>query len=159
MLSILRPSRATMKCAARAQCPKPSPPIKGRKVLGWMFSTDPEPGVARGQAAGRNMRSKCRCSCVLQFTFRRAFSGVLHRPPSQVIHCTALCFFSEVVSVSRAPYDQKMAQLTAPQGGKKGAPFKPTAQAPSFHKTPFGNHCKREEALPQTDEDDPLLHL
>ena len=38
------------------------------------------------------MRSKCRCSCVLQFTFRRAVSCVLHRPPSQVIHCTVLCF-------------------------------------------------------------------
>ena len=38
----------------------------------------------------RNMRSKCRCSYVLQFTFRHAVSCVLHRPPSQVIHCTVL---------------------------------------------------------------------
>lgn len=37
------------------------------------------------------MRSKCRCSCVLQFTLRHAFSSVLHRPPSQLIHCIALC--------------------------------------------------------------------
>ena len=44
------------------------------------------------QAAVRNVRSKCRCSCVLQFTFRRAVSCVLHRPPSQVIHCTVLSF-------------------------------------------------------------------
>ena len=36
------------------------------------------------------MRSKCRCSHVLQFTFRHAVSCVLHRPPSQVIHCTVL---------------------------------------------------------------------
>ena len=36
------------------------------------------------------MRSKCRCSCVLQFTLRHAFSSVLHRPPSQLIHCIAL---------------------------------------------------------------------
>ena len=36
------------------------------------------------------MRSKCRCSHVLQFTFRRAVSCVLHRPPSQVIHCRVL---------------------------------------------------------------------
>ena len=40
------------------------------------------------------MRSKCRCSCVLQFAFRRAVCCVLHRPPSQVIHCTVLCFSS-----------------------------------------------------------------
>ena len=52
--------------------------------------TDPEPGMDSRQATVRNMRSKCRCSCVLQFTFRRAVSCVLHRPPSQVIHCTVL---------------------------------------------------------------------
>lgn len=34
----------------------------------------------------RNVRSKCQCSCVLQFTYRRAISCVLHRPTSQVIH-------------------------------------------------------------------------
>jgi hypothetical protein len=44
------------------------------------------------RATIRNVRSKCRCSCVLQFTFRRAVSCVLHRPPSQVIHCTVLSF-------------------------------------------------------------------
>ena len=52
--------------------------------------TDPEPDMERRQAPFRNMRSKCRCSYVLQFTFRRAVSCVLHRPPSQVIHCTML---------------------------------------------------------------------
>ena len=36
------------------------------------------------------MRSKCRCSSVLQFTFRHAVCCVLHRPQSQVIHCTVL---------------------------------------------------------------------
>ena len=45
------------------------------------------------RATVRNRRSKCRCSCVLQFTFRRAVSCVLHRPPSQVIHCTVLFLF------------------------------------------------------------------
>ena len=54
--------------------------------------TDPEPGMDSRRATVRNMRSKCRCSCVLQFTFRRAVSCVLHRPPSQVIHCTVLFF-------------------------------------------------------------------
>ena len=57
--------------------------------------TDPEPGMDSRRATVRNMRSKCRCSCVLQFTFRRAVSCVLHRPPSQVIHCTVLYFFSD----------------------------------------------------------------
>ena len=31
-------------------------------------STDPEPDMEKRQAFFRNMRSKCRCSCVLQFT-------------------------------------------------------------------------------------------
>ena len=35
----------------------------------------------------RNMRSKCRCSCVLQFTRHLGVSSVLHRPLSQMIHC------------------------------------------------------------------------
>ena len=35
---------------------------------------------------GRNVRSKCQCSCVLQFTVCHAFCCVLHRPTSQVIH-------------------------------------------------------------------------
>ncbi len=56
--------------------------------------TDPEPGMDSRRATVRNMRSKCRCSCVLQFTFRRAVSCVLHRPPSQVIHCIVLYHFS-----------------------------------------------------------------
>ena len=53
-------------------------------------STDPEAGMVSRRATDRNMRSKCRCSCVLQFTFRRAVRCVLHRPPSQVIHCIVL---------------------------------------------------------------------
>ena len=44
------------------------------------------------QAHFRNMRSKCRCSCVLQFTRHHGVSSVLHRPPSQMIHCIVLCF-------------------------------------------------------------------
>lgn len=38
----------------------------------------------------RNVRSKCRCSCVLQFTRRRAVCSALHRPTSQVIHRSGL---------------------------------------------------------------------
>jgi hypothetical protein len=33
----------------------------------------------------RNMRSKCQCSCVLQFTCQHAVCCVLHRPTNQVI--------------------------------------------------------------------------
>ena len=54
--------------------------------------TDPEPDMEMRQAHFRNMRSKCRCSCVLQFTLYRGVSSVLHRPPSQMIHCIVLCF-------------------------------------------------------------------
>ena len=38
----------------------------------------------------RNVRSICRCSCVLQFTRRRAIGSALHRPTSQVIHRSGL---------------------------------------------------------------------
>ena len=54
-------------------------------------STDPEPDMETRQAHFRNMRSKCRCSCVLQFTRHHGVSSVLHRPPSQMIHCIVLC--------------------------------------------------------------------
>ena len=43
----------------------------------------------------RNMRSKCRCSCVLQFTRHHRVSSVLHRPPSQMIHCIVLYLDSQ----------------------------------------------------------------
>ena len=71
--------------------------------------TDPEPGVDSGRATVRNVRSKCRCSCVLQFTFRRAVSCVLHRPPSQVIHCTVSCFgnFAERVCTTEK-FDERV---------------------------------------------------
>ena len=55
-------------------------------------STDPEPDMKMRQAHFHNMRSKCRCSCVLQFTRHHGVSSVLHRPPSQMIHCIVLCF-------------------------------------------------------------------
>ena len=53
---------------------------------GWCL-TDPDTRVGLLQAQACNVRSKCRCSCVLQFTLCHAFSCVLHRPPSQLIHC------------------------------------------------------------------------
>ena len=57
------------------------------------------------QARFRNMRSKCRCSCVLQFTRHHGVSSVLHRPPSQMIHCIVLCFgFSDLRPEVASPY-------------------------------------------------------
>ena len=41
------------------------------------------------------MRSKRRCSCVLQFTRLHAVSCVLHRPTSRVIHHTRLIFYQQ----------------------------------------------------------------
>lgn len=73
---------------------KPSAPASKRRGEGC--KTDPEPDMDNGQARVRNMRSKCRCSYVLQFTFRRAVCCVLHRPPSQVIHCVVLSLFDSL---------------------------------------------------------------
>ena len=50
--------------------------------------------------SGRHMRSKRRCSCVLQFTRLHAVSCVLHRPTSRVIHHSRLIFFSFCYSIS-----------------------------------------------------------
>ena len=64
------------------------------------------------------MRSKCRCSCVLQFTFCHAFSSVLHRPPSQLIHCIALFL---VVSLEAKKKLEKNMKLLRRQGADDGA--------------------------------------
>lgn len=52
------------------------------------------PSARRGLkfTLGRHLRSKRRCSCVLQFTRLRAVSCVLHRPTSRVIHHSRLIF-------------------------------------------------------------------
>jgi hypothetical protein len=77
------------------------------------------------RATVRNVRSKCRCSCVLQFTFRRAVSCVLHRPPSQVIHCTVLSFFQSSGSTSEAPCFKNKTNHTSHHGeGLKHNPGK-----------------------------------
>ena len=52
--------------------------------------TNPESGMETRRAYFRNLRSKCRCSCVLQFTWHLGVSSVLHRPLSQIIHCIVL---------------------------------------------------------------------
>lgn len=89
---------------------KPSAPIQTPSKGEWEgegCKTDPEPDMDNGRARVRNMRSKCRCSYVLQFTFRRAVCCVLHRPPSQVIHCAVLSLFDS----SRLPRQQSPGQL------------------------------------------------
>ena len=62
----------------------------GRSKLLMDAITDPDPRVGLLQAQTRNMRSKCRCSYVLQFTWHLGVSSVLHRPLSQIIHCIVL---------------------------------------------------------------------
>lgn len=75
--------------ASGGEGPVPGRPRASRRPT-RRSDTDPEPDMDGGRASVRNVRSKCRCSHVLQFTFRRAVCCVLHRPPSQVIHCTVL---------------------------------------------------------------------
>ena len=56
------------------------------------LSTDPQTDVLRERSSPeRNVRSKYRCSCVLQFTCRRGVCSVLHRFTSQVIHRSGFC--------------------------------------------------------------------
>ena len=83
----------------------------------WI-STDPDTRVGLLQAQACNMRSKCRCSCVLQFTFCHAFSSVLHRPPSQLIHCIALFL---VVSLEAKKKLEKNKKLLRRLRGDDGA--------------------------------------
>src|SRR5271156_1450095 len=59
------------------------------------------PSARRGLIfiSGRHMRSKRRCSCVLQFTRLHAVSCVLHRPTSRVIHHSRLIFFTNFINI------------------------------------------------------------
>jgi hypothetical protein len=79
--------------------------------------TDPEPDIEMRQAHFCNMRSKCRCSCVLQFTRHHRVSSVLHRPPSQMIHCIVLCFGSPTHRSEQAGKQPSKGQLHIPTGG------------------------------------------
>lgn len=107
---------ATQNMELFCESPMPADYFR-RKNCQMDVLTDPEPGMDSGQATVRNVRSKCRCSCVLQFTFRRAVSCVLHRPPSQVIHCTVLlssCFFSLFTGKEQ----RKVTNMHIPSQGK-----------------------------------------
>lgn len=91
--------KATPHSYLRSETKSPMPEKKNPSRDGCL--TDPEPDVDSRLATVRNMRSMCRCSCVLQFTFRRAVSCDLHRPPSQVIHCIVLFFSKDSLSVNQ----------------------------------------------------------
>ena len=62
------------------------------------LSIDPQTDVLRERSSPeRNVRSKYRCSCVLQFTCRRGVCSVLHRFTSQVIHRSGFCKFLNIL--------------------------------------------------------------
>jgi len=63
------------------------------KHLWFLFYIRPSARRGLKFTLGRHLRSKRRCSCVLQFTRLRAVSCVLHRPTSRVIHHSRLMFF------------------------------------------------------------------
>ena len=111
--------------------------------------TDPEPGMDSRQAAVRNMRSKCRCSCVLQFTFRRAVSCVLHRPPSQVIHCIVL--FLSSLSLARERSFKRNQRLTSASTSHhgKGSKKKPDTPTPPTRDDAEGARPQSAESAPR----------
>ena len=128
------------------------------------------------------MRSKCRCSCVLQFTRHHRVSSVLHRPPSQMIHCIVLCFLilgpksrvcetitEEKVSATEARHggDQNLFRggsslncLHIPQlaGGAKGVQYlkqgRPSTEADSRSSRP-AETSEQGQAGPSSEEADP----
>ena len=84
-----------------------------------------------GRATLRNMRSKCRCSYVLQFAFRHAVSCVLHRPPSQVIHCTVL-FHNKVQLTKKWP--KSTTDISGDSSSRGGRARKTRRRAKSFER-------------------------
>ena len=115
------PSTAGYNLARRHPRRMATEQCKTNKCLDGCCVTDPDTRVGLLQAQTCNMRSKCRCSCVLQFTLCHAFSSVLHRPPSQLIHCIALCSgFSRLAA--RNGCKEKDFKLFDPQSreGEKG---------------------------------------
>ena len=99
------------------------------------------------QAYFRNMRSKCRCSCVLQFTRHHRVSSVLHRPPSQMIHCIVLYLDSQTLRSSDSAASHRFNQKTAshpykgeienPTGGESSLNCSPEAMPSWSRPKPF----------------------
>ncbi len=88
-----------------------------------------------GRTTVRNMRSKCRCSYVLQFTFRRAVCCVLHRPPSQVIHCTVLFLNKLKVGTVKARFAQSTVDISSRGGRAKKTQFRGEDSSNGSHRT------------------------
>lgn len=106
-----------------------------------------------GKTNVRNMRSKCRCSYVLQFTFRRAVCCVLHRPPSQVIHCAVLSLFPTVRVLppwkEAKPFDRRKNFKTAAKFFHHGESYGPLRAR--FAESPEGNEPAGRRHFEQTD--------
>lgn len=106
-----------------------------------------------GKTNVRNMRSKCRCSYVLQFTFRRAVCCVLHRPPSQVIHCAVLSLFPTVRVLppwkEAKPFDRRKNFKTAAKFFHHGESYGPLRAR--FAESPEGNEPAGRKHFEQTD--------
>lgn len=105
-------------------------------------STDPDTNMDMQQAHVRNMRSKCRCSCVLQFTLRHGVSSVLHRPPSQMIHCMVLYLVSGLaagqffIGKNRFPHaHQGGAQNPSRRRGSSKLDYRLSLKATTAHST------------------------
>jgi len=82
-----------------------------------------------GKAQCRNVRSKCRCSMCLQFTLIHAASCVLHRPTSQVIHRSELCFYR--IGLAKSIFRIILVKERSFVGGFSGVQY-------SVHKQAFG---------------------
>jgi hypothetical protein len=112
------------------------------------------PSARRGlrtESETRNVRSKCRCSCVLQFTCRRAFSGVLHRPTCQVIHRSGLYFCFGVALPargSRAPSRHLWVWYCLRDGLRGELHLKPGASRPVTGTSTLAERTRRRAALP-----------
>jgi hypothetical protein len=86
------------------------------------------PSARRGlrtESETRNVRSKCRCSCVLQFTCRRAFCGVLHRPTCQVIHRSGLYLRSDAAYAHASVAPPSRAALPCALRKRPSTPIRP----------------------------------
>ena len=103
------------------RCDKHSEEPNADSKLSDRCLTDPEPGMEPRQAQFRNLHSKCRCSCVLQFTRHHRVSSVLHRPPSRMIHCIVLCLDSQTKVRAPAEMLVKQIRLHVPTGGDQNS--------------------------------------
>ena len=100
------------------RCDKHSEEPNADSKLSDRCLTDPEPGMEPRQAQFRNLHSKCRCSCVLQFTRHHRVSSVLHRPPSRMIHCIVLWFGFSDKSQSTSGNAGQANTATCPNRGR-----------------------------------------